>query len=791
LRITGEAIRPAGRALWLGLAGLLAVLVLAYLRVLVLGDTFAVRDHLTWTLPSRAFLGESLRHGHLPEWWDLLRLGERFAADPNNGVTYPPAWIVAIVDPLLAADVLLLAHVLLMGAGALLLARRLGASPLGSFFGAAALMLSGYVTSMIVNGSILMSLGWMPLVAWAAYGVAEIDHRRERLPRGLVFAAVLAGSVASGNPAHVNNVVLAAAIVATCARRRWSALAVLSLATSLGTLMGAASVLAPLYTLADSTRAGGLSLSNSGAWSMHPLRLVELVWPQFLGQGLRPERSLAWLWGHGGGKLEPVWSASDYIGLAIILPAGLATVRGGRVARRLGVLSLVFVLLALGTFTPIYRGYRALFIVERVLRYPEKHLATALVLWSALASLGFDRMFDAEKRSPAFMKVCATSALALLVAVLGGYALRGDLEAMVIRRSQALAVSLDAHSAVAAVLDGGVGATVVAVVLWVALWLAGRSRWRRFARPVFVCVALAQMVGHDWSVHVLLPREIVRTRPAILAGLDSGNPDEPVRILRRAKDVVPISVSGEVRALYLHQLAQQNEAARFAFDQLPGYSIAGTPRFDAFANASGRSNLERIMDLLDVRYLIIDAREAPGMGMPMRGRAFAGHVVLENLERRPRAFVSYRWRHDLSDAQELAQLFDPDRSKVDLAAIRLSGPGDEAEVSDPIDPCRVQRSTGEKVLLHCHARRAGYAVLLEEWTHGWVATLDGQPAPIERADTIFRAVRIPPGQHQVAMTYATPGLRAGALLALVGWMIFALLSGVSLYQRRPRRTGQA
>jgi hypothetical protein len=175
----------------------------------------------------------------------------------------------------------------------------------------------------------------------------------------------------------------------------------------------------------------------------------------------------------------------------------------------------------------------------------------------------------------------------------------------------------------------------------------------------------------------------------------------------------------------------------------------------------------------------------------MRGRAFAGHVVLENLERRPRAFVSYRWRHDLSDAQELAQLFEPDRSKVDLAAIRLSGPGDEAEVSDPIDPCRVQRSTGEKVLLHCHARRAGYAVLLEEWTHGWVATLDGQPAPIERADTIFRAVRIPPGQHQVAMTYATPGLRAGALLALVGWMIFALLSGVSLYQRRPRRTGQA
>ena len=92
----GDSPLGAGRrALRFGLLGLLAVLALAYLRVLFGGETFAVRDHLTWTLPSRAFLAESLRQGHLPEWWDHLRLGDRFAADPNNGVTYPPAWAVA------------------------------------------------------------------------------------------------------------------------------------------------------------------------------------------------------------------------------------------------------------------------------------------------------------------------------------------------------------------------------------------------------------------------------------------------------------------------------------------------------------------------------------------------------------------------------------------------------------------------------------------------------------------------------------------------------------------------
>jgi hypothetical protein len=782
----GEASPPARHALLLALLGLAGVVALAYLRVLVLGDTFAVRDHLTWTLPSRAFLGESLRRGHLPEWWDMLRLGERFAADPNNGVTYPVAWLVAIMDPLLAADVLLVLHILLMGVGLWLFARRLGAGPIGAFFGAGALMLSGYVTSMNVNGSILMSLGWMPLVAWAALGVAQVEVHRDFFPRALVFALVLAGSVASGNPAHLNNIVLAGAIVALCAERLRPALLALFLGGLLGSLMGAASLLAPLHTMLDSTRAGGLSLADSGAWSMHPLRLVELVWPQFLGQGLRPERSLAWLWGHGGGRLEPVWSASDYIGLPVLLPAGLAALRGGRPARRLGVLSLLFLLLALGTFTPAYRAYRALFLFERVLRYPEKHLATALVLWSALAALGFDRMFGEERRSTLFLKVSMAASAALGLAVAVGYLVRSHVETLVTTLSRARGIGIDAAGAVDAALDGGMSALAILLCLPLALWLIRRARGRRLVPATYAALVLAQLVAHDWGVHVLLARDLIRKRPAILSELPGASPAEPIRLLRRAHDVVPITVSGEVRAVYLHQLAQQNEAARFGFDQLPGYSIAGTARFDALANASGRANLERIMDVLDIRYLIIGGPEAPGMGMPMRGAPFAGHVVLENSDRRPRAFVAYRWQHDVSDERALAQLFAPDRAQVDLGAIRLSGQGDTGQAPGVPDACRIERPLPEEVLLHCRARAPGYAVLLDEWTQGWTATLDARSVPIERADTLFRAVAIPPGDHRVVMRYATPGLRTGAVLALVGWALFAALSGLSYVRRLGR-----
>lgn len=767
--------------------GLVGVLALAYVRVLFLGDTFAVRDHLSWTLPSRAYLADSLRHGRLPEWWDALRLGERFAADPNNGVTYPVAWLVALLDPLLGADLLLLLHVLLAGAGTLLLARRLGASALGAFFGAAALMTSGYLSSMVVNGSILMALGWMPLLAWAALGIAEVRERGVLFERGLVFAGVLAGSVASGNPAHVNNLVLATAIVLLCALRRWAALTTLAAAVVLGLAMGAASLLPPLLVLSDSARAGGLSLEQSGAWSMHPVRLVELVWPQLLGQGLRPESSLATLWLHRGGPLEAIWSGSTYIGLPVLLCAGVAAWEDRGVGRRLGILSLLFLLLALGTFTPLYRVYRTVFWFERVLRYPEKHLATALVLWAALAARGLDGWFVwARERKRAVALAAAVPALVLLAALVTGYLGQAGLERVVIRSSRAQDVGIDARAATAAVLDGGLYATAMALVILTTARLAAHPRVGALMRPCFVVASIGVLIAHDWALHVLVPRDVVREKPAVLAPLEAASPEVPARILRRIDDTVPITTTGEARAAQLHTLAQENVATRFGFAQVPGYSIAGTPRFEVLANAAGRTNLERIMDLLDIRYLLIRATEAGAMGMPLATPgSLGGYVALDNRERRARAYVAYRWQHLASDQQILDRLLVPERAQVDFGAASLSGEGDQqSSGSDRPSPCHIERPVPELVRLHCDASRPGYAVLLDEWTQGWTASVDGRPAPIERMDTVFRAVPVSTGRHVIELRYRTPGLRAGAAISLCAWLLFGGLAAACVRRRR-------
>jgi len=66
---------------------------------------------------------------------------------------------------------------------------------------------------------------------------------------------------------------------------------------------------------------------------------------------------------------------------------------------------------------------------------------------------------------------------------------------------------------------------------------------------------------------------------------------------------------------------------------------------------------------------------------------------------------------------------------------------------------------------------------------GWQATVDGLPAPIYRANYLFRAVPVPPGAHTVVMRFDPLSVRVGlaaSLLTLLGALVL-------LRAWRPRR----
>ena len=59
---------------------------------------------------------------------------------------------------------------------------------------------------------------------------------------------------------------------------------------------------------------------------------------------------------------------------------------------------------------------------------------------------------------------------------------------------------------------------------------------------------------------------------------------------------------------------------------------------------------------------------------------------------------------------------------------------------------------------------------------GWTATVDGRPAAIERANFAFRAVRVPPGAHRVALRFEPAAWRLGLLITLLSLAAYVALA---------------
>jgi hypothetical protein len=78
------------------------------------------------------------------------------------------------------------------------------------------------------------------------------------------------------------------------------------------------------------------------------------------------------------------------------------------------------------------------------------------------------------------------------------------------------------------------------------------------------------------------------------------------------------------------------------------------------------------------------------------------------------------------------------------------------------------------VLLRSRSPRPALLIARHKWAPGWSVAVDGAPAALLPAVGIYMAVRVPGGEHDVALHYEEPGLRLGLALA-AGWVALTAL----------------
>jgi len=60
-------------------------------------------------------------------------------------------------------------------------------------------------------------------------------------------------------------------------------------------------------------------------------------------------------------------------------------------------------------------------------------------------------------------------------------------------------------------------------------------------------------------------------------------------------------------------------------------------------------------------------------------------------------------------------------------------------------------------------------VVAQTYYHNWQAAIDGQSAPLFRANLAFQAVQVPAGRHHLRLTYRDNAFETGSVISFIAW----------------------
>ncbi len=197
------------------------------------------------------------------------------------------------------------------------------------------------------------------------------------------------------------------------------------------------------------------------------------------------------------------------------------------------------------------------------------------------------------------------------------------------------------------------------------------------------------------------------------------------------------------------------------------------------------------LDLLGVRYVLTNASKPPIEGLSFIKEA-EGVAIYENPNAMPRAFFVNRFVSVSNPRESFEALRSPDFDPHTTAVVEAP-PGVLTFTQFqglPSGEAHMLEDRRNRVVVETKSLQDGLLVLSDNYYPGWIAKVDGRPAPVIRANHTMRAVGVPAGTHVVSFEFAPMTFWAsvwvGAAAAAVTFSGLAF-SGVRARRRNRRR----
>ncbi len=447
----------------IALAVLAAIITLLFADVLLGINALYARDVAHYYYPAKHVLRSIVLGGEFPYWNPYFAAGQPLAANPEHEVFYPLTWLILLPNYRVGFHLLTLVHLYIGAFTMYALLRSMRVRVETAFFGALAFGIGGIALSNLNLQPILFAVVWMPLTC--------LYTRRflmNRAWRDFALAAFFFGvEVWVGEPSTILQTGLllgAYAIWRGVRERTVRPLLRVALIAVVAAAAGAVQLLPAVDHASDSVRAGGLPLSETTLWSMPPIRLAELFFPNVMGHMDVRGQPLYW-----AANLYPKrWSPfyySIYSGLLIVVLAfaGLfARVRGWPLALAISAFGAVF---AFGMHTPLWGLCHHLGIL-RSLRFPEKFVLLILFSVIVFGSRALDELFEGNERvrKAALAIAGIVTGVAVLAAVFARMPAYADVFASVWQLRSSRLPEMVASSALGWLLASGRGVVVFVLI---------------------------------------------------------------------------------------------------------------------------------------------------------------------------------------------------------------------------------------------------------------------------------------------------------------------------------------
>jgi hypothetical protein len=191
------------------------------------GHPAIVGDNLLQNYPLRVLSGRQIASGHWPVWNPYADSGTPLLGGLNAGSLYPGTVLFAFLPGLVAWIANLLLVYWCAGIGLFVLARWLGAGPLGAGLAGATYAFSGAMIGQLVHIAVIQGQAWLPWMVLSQLVLARAllslradararDVVRRAAPGALGLAATIGMICLTGEPRSITDAEMVVVIVLLC-----------------------------------------------------------------------------------------------------------------------------------------------------------------------------------------------------------------------------------------------------------------------------------------------------------------------------------------------------------------------------------------------------------------------------------------------------------------------------------------------------------------------------------------------------------------------------------------------